>query len=110
MQVPKFYDLMTPVLRAMDRLGGYAHIDQLTAELVKILCPTDTTRSCLLQPGKRRNTRLECLTRYACKYLCCYGVLKPHSADAWGITDRYEEGMDITHDDIISEALNRFES
>ncbi len=109
MQVPKFYELMTPVLRAMDTLGGYAHIDQLTHEVANILSPTERTRFCLFKPGRTRKTRLECLTRYACKYLCCYGVLECHFEHEWKTTDMYEVGMTVSPRDIIHEALNRVE-
>ncbi len=107
MKIPKFYDLMTPVLRAIEKLGGAANIQELAEEVINVLCPSETTLSALKAPGRIHPSKIECKIAYASKYLCFYGVLEQNEDDTWMVTDKHELGMVVTHDDIIKFALEK---
>ncbi len=106
-RVPKFYDLMTPVLRALESLGGEAHITQISDEVINMLCPSEKTHSCLMQPRGEHPTTIICLIHHASKYLCCYGVVEKKDAEYLCITDKYKPGMTVDYSDILKEAQNR---
>ncbi|SDL29633.1 Mrr N-terminal domain-containing protein [Maridesulfovibrio ferrireducens] len=104
---PKFYDLMTPVLRVLESLGGSANILEITEHIVNHLYLTEKAAKYLNNPGRTHQTKLECRIYHANKYLCCYGVLEEIEPDIWGLTDKYEPGMIVTHDHIIKAAMEK---
>ncbi|WP_027720134.1 winged helix-turn-helix domain-containing protein [Maridesulfovibrio zosterae] len=110
MHVPKFYELMTPVLRAIESLGGEAQLAQVADEVIKILCPSENTHCCLMKPKGDHSTTINYLVHHACKYLCCYGVVEKKDDQFLCLTDKYETGMTVDYSDILQEAQSRLVS
>lgn len=107
MYVPKFYELMTPVLKAIESLGGEAHLTQITEEVMTIICPSKSTHYCLMKPRGNYPNTISYLVHHASKYLCCYGVVEKKNDDFLCLTEKYETGMTVDYSDILQEARNR---
>ncbi len=107
MNIPKFYDLMTPVLRVLENLGGTAPFEIIAEEIVESLELPKEEACSLYKTCGARITKIEHNVAYAAKYLCSYGVIEKVEPNVWALTDKYEPGMVVTHENILDAAKER---
>ena len=88
MPVPRYRELLNPVLQAIKRLGGSASIDELDEEVTKSLPLTEKD---IAEPHDARQTELEYQLAWARTYLKGYGLLDNSSRGVWVLTPKGRE-------------------
>jgi restriction system protein len=90
--VPKYDDLLNPVLRAIRELGGSASIAEVDERVTRDLGLSEEDLS---RPHKNgRETELEYRLARARTYLKAYGLLNNSGRGVWALTPK---GRDINH-------------
>jgi restriction system protein len=74
-QLPKFYELMNPLLQALRDLGGSGSIEELAAKVTESLDLPDAVLNIPHDPEKSSQTEVEYRLAWARTYLKKYGVL-----------------------------------
>lgn len=88
MPVPQYHELFNPTLQAIKHLGGSASIDEMDAEVIKLLGLTDQEAA---EPHTQRQTKLQYRMAWARTYLKGYGLLDNSARGIWVITAKGKE-------------------
>lgn len=83
MAVPRYGDLLNPLLQAIKRLGGSASIAELDEEVTKAIGLTEAN---IAIPHDERQTELEYQLAWGRTYLKAFGLLDNSSRGIWTIT------------------------
>ena len=84
-QLPKFYELMNPLLQALRDLGGSSSIEELAAKVTESLDLPDAVLNIPHDPEKSSQTEVEYRLAWARTYLKKYGVLDNSERGVWVI-------------------------
>jgi restriction system protein len=83
--IPKFHELMNPLLAALHELGGSASIEEMSAEVSASLDLPDEILSIPHDPEKSSQTEIEYRMAWARTYLKKFGVLENSKRGVWVI-------------------------
>jgi len=95
-QMPKYHQLMNPLLAAMHELGGSGSIDEISAQVTELLDLPEEVLVIPHDPEKSSLTEVEYQLAWARTYLKKYGILDNSSRGVWVIVP---EKRDITEVD-----------
>ena len=84
-QLPKFYELMNPLLKALSDLGGSGSIEELAAKVTEALELPDHILNTPHDPEKSSQTEVEYRLAWARTYLKKYGLLDNSERGIWVI-------------------------
>ena len=73
--VPKYHELMNPLLQALHNLGGSGSIDEIFQEVTKILNLSEEVLAVLHKPGKSSLSRVEYNLAWARTYLKKFAII-----------------------------------
>lgn len=90
-RVPKYDDLMNPVIRALRNLGGSGSIDEIYGEIVALLKIPDETLSILHD----HRTEVQYQLAWALTYLKKFGVLENSRRGVWALTKKAENFQQV---------------
>jgi restriction system protein len=95
-QVPKFYELMNPLLQALADLGGSGSIEEIGAKVGETLDLPDAVLNLPHDPEKSSRTEVEYRLAWARTYLKKFGVLDNSERGVWVIVpeNRHIEAVD----------------
>lgn len=85
MAVPKFEDLLNPVLQALKNLGGSGNNGEIVEEVAKVLGLSDDD---ITKPHTKYQTKLSYNTAWAKTYLKNVGLLSNSSRAVWSLTSK----------------------
>lgn len=84
-EIPQFYDLMNPILKALHDLGESGSIAEIATKVTDSLDLSESVMNTLHNPEKSSQTELEYRLAWARTYLKKYGVLENSSRGVWVI-------------------------
>ncbi len=82
-KVPKFHELMNPLLQALHELGGSGSVDEIYEKVVEKLDLPEEILDILHNPEKSNQTKVEYRLAWARTYLKKYGILDNSSRGVW---------------------------
>ena len=94
-QIPKYHELMNPLLEALHDLGGSASIEEITAKVSEKLDLPDEILSTPHDPEKSSQTEVEYRLAWARTYLKKFGIIDNSSRGIWVIVPDKTEVTEI---------------
>lgn len=82
-KVPKFHELMNPLLQALHELGGSGSVNEIYEKVVEKLDLPEEILDILVNPEKSNQTKVEYRLAWARTYLKKYGILDNSSRGVW---------------------------
>ncbi len=82
-KVPKFHELMNPLLQALHDLGGSGSVNEIYEKVVEKLDLPEKILDILHNPEKSNQTKVEYRLAWARTYLKKYGILDNSSRGVW---------------------------
>ena len=82
-KVPKFHELMNPLLQALHELGGSGSVNEIYEKVVEKLDLPEKILDILHNPEKSNQTKVEYRLAWARTYLKKYGILDNSSRGVW---------------------------
>lgn len=84
-EIPKFTELMNPLIKALIELGGSGSIDEIYEKVLDILDLPEDLVNTLHDPETGNRTEIEYRLAWARTYLKKYGLLENSSRGVWSI-------------------------
>jgi restriction system protein len=100
-QLPKFYELMNPLLLALRDLGGSGSIDEVAGKVTESLSLPDAVLNILHDPEKSSQTEIEYRLAWARTYLKKYGLLDNSERGVWVIVPEKREVDTVDPLDVV---------
>ncbi len=108
MDIPKFYELMQPVLTVVEELGGSGTNQEIAEGVIQCLKLSDDVVSHLHNPDKSSQTEIEYRLAWARTYLKNYGLLENSEKGVWAFSDKYKRGMKIEINQVLQTVRGKF--
>lgn len=87
-KLPSFDELMTPLVKALNVLGGSGSVEEIYTKVVEITGFTDDVLAQLHDPEKSSLTEVGYRLAWARTYLKKYGFLENSSRGVWALTEK----------------------
>lgn len=87
-KLPSFDELMTPLVKALNELGGSGSVEEIYTKVVEITGFTDDVLAQLHDPEKSSLTEVGYRLAWARTYLKKYGFLENSSRGVWALTEK----------------------
>lgn len=84
-QVPRYFELMQPVIQTLKELGGSGSIEEIDEQVVQLLGLPEVVASQPHNPEKSSATELQYRLAWARTYLKKYGLIENSSRGVWAI-------------------------
>ena len=84
-QMPKYHELLNPLLEALHELGGSGSVKEISSKVTEILDLPDEVLSVLHDPDRSSQTEVEYRLAWARTYLKKYGILDNSQHGVWVI-------------------------
>ncbi|WP_319780080.1 restriction endonuclease [Maridesulfovibrio sp.] len=108
MNIPKFYELMQPVLTVIEELGGSGTNQEIAEGVILCLNLPDDVVSHPHNPDKSSQTEVEYRLAWARTYLKNYGLLENSEKGVWAFSERYQRGMQIEVNEVLQTVRAKF--
>ena len=94
-QMPKYQELMNPLLRALHELGGSGSIQEISAQVSENLDLPDEVLSVPHDPERSSETEVEYRLAWARSYLKKYGILDNSERGVWVIVSEKSDVKEV---------------
>lgn len=101
--MPKFHELMNPLLEALFALGGSGSIDEIFEKVVEQQGVSDDIASVPHNPEKSNQTEVAYRLAWARTYLKRYGFLENSSRGVWSLTKLAKEAKRVDPQAVVRE-------
>lgn len=102
-EIPTFDNLMNPLLKAINSLGGSGTVDEINSKTAEVAKLTDSQLEILHNPKRGGGTEVEYRLAWARTYLKGYGLLENSTRGVWALTKRGRE-----QESVDEEVVKRF--
>lgn len=89
-KIPRYDQLMNPVIGALRELGGSGSIDEIYEKVIEILKMPDDVLGVLHDPESTNQTEVQYQLAWARTYLKKFGLLEISSRGIWALTKKAE--------------------
>jgi len=100
-QMPKFHELMNPLLQALHELGGSGSIEEISSRVSESLDLPEDVLSIAHDPEKSSQTELEYRLAWARTYLKRYGILDNSERGVWVIVPDKREIRTVNPQEVV---------
>jgi restriction system protein len=100
-QMPKYHELMNPLLKALHELGGSGSIEEISSKVSESLDLPEDVLSIPHDPEKSSQTELEYRLAWARTYLKGYGILDNSERGVWVIVPDKREIMTVDPQKVV---------
>jgi len=100
-QMPKFHELMNPVLQALYELGGSGSVEEISAQVSKSLNLPEDVLSIAHDPERSSQTELEYRLAWMRTYLKKYGFLDNSERGVWVIVPEKRDIMSVDPQEVV---------
>lgn len=100
-KLPTFDELMNPLLRALQMLGGSGSIEEIYAKTVEITGLSEDVLAQLHDPEKSSQTEVAYRLAWARTYLRKYGLLENSSRGVWSLTEKAKSLERIDSSEVV---------
>ncbi len=94
-EIPTFDNLMNPLLKAINSLGGSGTVDEINSKTAEVAKLTDSQLEILHDPKRGGRTEVEYRLAWARTYLKGYGLLENSTRGVWALTKRGREQKSV---------------
>jgi restriction system protein len=101
MELPKYDELMSPVLKALEELGGSGSNGEIEAKIVELLDLPEELTSLRRDPPRGNRSKLSERLSWAKSYLKAYGLIDNSDRGIWSLSPKYRPGQKIDRKKII---------
>lgn len=101
MNIPHFYELFSPTVAAVEKLGGSGTTQEIAEEVIQLLGLPEEATSQPHNPEKSRQTEIEYRLGWARTYLKKVGLLHNSERGVWSFTEQYQRGMKLDPEAIV---------
>jgi restriction system protein len=99
--LPKYHELMNPLIRALQDLGGSGSIEEIAAKVTETLDLPDAVLNLPHDPEKSSQTEIEYRLAWARTYLKKYGILDNSSRGIWVIRPEKRDIKSVDPRDVV---------
>lgn len=99
--IPKFHELMNPLLEALFALGGSGSIDEIYEKVIEQQGITDDIATVPHNPDKSNQTEVAYRLAWARTYLKRYGFLENSSRGVWSLTKLAKEAKRVDPQSVV---------
>jgi restriction system protein len=100
-QMPKYHELMNPLLKALHDLGGSGSIEEISARISELLDLPEDVLSIPHDPEKSSQTEVEYRLAWARTYLKKYGIIDNSERGVWVIVPEKREITAVNPKDVV---------
>ncbi len=100
-QMPKYHELMNPLLKALHELGGSGSIEEISSRVSESLNLPEDVLSIPHDPEKSSQTELEYRLAWARTYLKRYGILDNSERGVWVIVPDKREVRAVNPQEVV---------
>lgn len=100
-QMPKYHELMNPLLASLHELGGSASIEEISSAVASYLDLPEDVLSIPHDPERSSQTELEYRLAWARTYLKKYGVLDNSERGVWVIVPEKKDVKSVKPMDVV---------
>ena len=100
-QIPKYYELMNPLLEAMHELGGSGSIDEIAQKVSELSDLPEELLNIPHNPEKSSQTEVEYRLAWARTYLKKYGLLDNSERGVWVIVPDKRDIKSIDPQEVV---------
>jgi restriction system protein len=100
-KLPTFDELMSPLLQALQMLGGSGSIEEIYAKTVEIIGLSEDVLAQLHDPEKSSQTEVAYRLAWARTYLRKYGLLENSSRGVWSLTEKAKSLEAIDSSEVV---------
>ena len=100
-EIPKYHELMNPVLQALRELGGSASNDELYEKVAELLKLPESILSVLHNPEKDSRSEVHYRLAWARTYLKKYGAITNSERSIWSLMPDYKEAPEVDPGEVI---------
>lgn len=100
-QLPKFYEMMNPLLQALEALGGSGTIEELDGKVAEIMNLSDEQLEVLHNPQKGGQTKISYRLAWTRTYLKKYGLLENSGKGVWALTQNGQKLKSVNAKEIV---------
>jgi restriction system protein len=100
-QIPKYHELMNPLLQALHELGGSGSIAEISSQVSESLDLPEDVLNILHDPERSSQTVLEYRLAWARTYLKKYGLLDNSERGVWVIVPEKREITSVNPQDVV---------
>lgn len=100
-RMPKFHELMNPLLKALHELGGSGSIEEISAKVSETLALPEDVLAILHDPEKSSQTEIEYRLAWARTYLKKYGVIDNSDRGVWVIVPGKREFTSVNPKEVV---------
>lgn len=101
--MPKFHELMNPLLEALAALGGSGAINEIYETVIEQQGISEDIASVPHNPGKSNQTEVAYRLAWARTYLKRYGFLENSSRGVWSLTKLAKEAKSVDPQTVVRE-------
>jgi restriction system protein len=99
-EIPKFYELMNPILTALHKLGGSGSIQELLDEIISDLNLPESVTEALHRDGP--STKLQYRAGWARSYLKTFGLLENSDRGVWALTQEGQKAFKVDPKEVLA--------
>jgi restriction system protein len=100
-RMPKFHELMNPLLKALHELGGSGSIEEISSKVSESLHLPESTLSIPHDPEKSSQTEVEYRLAWARTYLKKYGLIDNSDRGVWVIVPEKREVTSVNSKEVV---------
>ena len=101
-KLPSFDDLMLPLIKALNALGGSGSVEEIYSKVVELTGFTDEILAQFHDPEKSSLTEVGYRLAWARTYLKKYGFLENSSRGIWALTDKARASPEFNQKEIVN--------
>lgn len=99
--IPTFDDLMNPLLKAINALGGSGSVDEIYEKVLELENIAEEISSIPHNPEKSNQTEVAYRLAWARTYLKKYGYVENSSRGVWALTQLAKENNSVKQQDVV---------
>ena len=100
-KMPKYHELMQPILDALQQLGGSGTNEEISSEVTQALNLPDDIVSQIHNEDYSAQTEVDYRLAWARTYLRKYGLIENSGRGVWSFTSNYQKGMKINSGEVV---------
>src|SRR5258707_1237759 len=94
-KIPRYDQLMNPVIHALGKLGGSGSIDEIYEKIVGTLKLSEEVLTILHDPESDNRTEVQYQLAWALTYLKKFGLLENSRRGVWALTKKAESYQQV---------------
>src|ERR1035438_5317490 len=100
-KIPRYDQLMNPVISALRELGGSGSIDEIYEKVIEMMKMPDDVLAVLHDPESTNRTEVQYQLAWARTYLKKFGLLEISSRGIWALTAKAKDIDELDPQEVV---------